>query len=96
MNDLLDQLAPKVVEEDEAPPVQKEAITRAGDLWLLGGHRLLCGDSTKSADVLRVMDGKKAALCATDPPYLVDYTGERPDHEGATRAARTGAPPTRK
>jgi DNA modification methylase len=64
----------------EAPPAI--AIARSGDLWHLGEHRLLCGDSTKLADVQRVMAGKKAALVATDPPYLVDYTGERPNDSG--------------
>jgi hypothetical protein len=55
-------------EEDDAPAVQKQAVSRRGDIWLLGGHRLLNGDSTDPADVLRVMNGEKAALCATDPP----------------------------
>src|SRR5437879_11847785 len=54
--------------EAEAKP-----ITQPGDLWLLGDHRLLCGDSTSEADVARLMDGKRASLLATDPPYLVDY-----------------------
>lgn len=67
-------------EGPEAPP--EVAIARAGDLWHLGEHRLLCGDSTKLADVQRVMAGAKAALVATDPPYLVDYTGERPNNSG--------------
>jgi DNA modification methylase len=64
---------------DEPPAV---AVAKLGDLWCLGEHRLLCGDSTKLADVHRVMGGAKAALCATDPPYLVDYTGERPNDSG--------------
>ena len=65
------------------PP--EEPITKPGDLWLLGGetgHRLLCGNSTLDADVDRLMDGNKAALTCTDPPYLVDYTGERPNDSG--------------
>jgi len=46
-------------------------------------HRILCGDSTNAGDVSKVMDGKKAALFATDPPYLVDYTGaDRPNNSG--------------
>ena len=52
------------------------------------GHRLLCGDATSAADVALVMDGSKAALCATDPPYLVDYTGERPDHDGGNTGGK--------
>ena len=55
------------------PP--KEAVTKKGDLWILGNHRLLCGDSTSDEDVARIMNGEKASLFATDPPYCVDYTG---------------------
>jgi DNA modification methylase len=70
---------------DDIPEVPEEPITKKGDLWILGEHRLLCGDSTKEDDVARLMDGKKASLLATDPPYLVDYTGTgRPKgHHGA-------------
>lgn len=57
--------------EKEEPP-----ITKAGDLWLLGRHKLLCGDSTKEEDVLRLMDGKSADLIVTDPPYNIDYESE--------------------
>jgi DNA modification methylase len=58
-------------------------VTRRGDLWLLGDHRLLCGDSTSPADVARVMDGELADLWAHDPPYCVNYTGnDRPIHDG--------------
>ncbi len=64
----------------EEPPLNP--VTRQGDLWLLGNHRLLCGDSTRLEDVRRVMGEDKAALVATDPPYLVDYTGERPNDSG--------------
>lgn len=68
------------VQEDEfdidaAAAEIKEPITKRGDLWLLGKHRLLCGDSTKAEDVRRLMDGKRAILFSTDPPYLVDYDG---------------------
>jgi DNA modification methylase len=67
-------------EGPEDPPAV--AIAKTGDLWCLGEHRLLCGDSTSLKDVHRVMAGDKAALVATDPPYLVDYTGERPNDSG--------------
>lgn len=64
---------------DDIPPTPKEAITKPGDLWIMGEHRLLCGSSTNSADVCTLMNGQKAQLLVTDPPYLVDYTGnDRP------------------
>jgi ParB-like chromosome segregation protein Spo0J len=66
-----------------APPVvipepPRNPASRTGDLWILGDHRLLCGDSTSADDVRRLMNGERAALFATDPPYLVDYDG--PNH----------------
>ena len=65
---------------DDIPAPPKEAVTKTGDLWILGDHRLLCGSSTNSADVCKLMDGHKAQLLATDPPYMVDYTGaDRPN-----------------
>jgi len=59
--------------EDEA--LEKEPFVEPGDLWLIGRHRLLCGDSTKADDVARLMDGKKANMCVTDPPYNCAYQG---------------------
>jgi DNA modification methylase len=63
------------VTEDEVPEVPVDAVTKLGDLWLLGEHRLLCGDSTSEADVSRLMNGEKADMVFTDPPYGVDYEG---------------------
>lgn len=60
---------------DRADELQEKWAVEPGQLWLLGDHRLLCGDSTKPEDVARVMDGQRARLFATDPPYLVDYDG---------------------
>jgi len=57
------------------PEPPRNPASCPGDLWLLGDHRLLCGDSTKADDVRRLMNGERAALFATDPPYLVDYDG---------------------
>lgn len=67
---------------DDAPPAAKVTTAKDGDLWILGEHRLLCGDSTKPATYERLMQGEKAALVATDPPYLVDYNGDRPGDKG--------------
>ena len=67
--------------------VPEEPVTRPGDLWVLGDHRLLCGDSTSPADMEKLMVGETAHLLATDPPYLVDYQGEGWDEfEGEEQA----------
>jgi len=70
--------------EDPGPEEPPEKPTsRTGDLWLLGDHRLLCGDSTKPEDLSRLMAGARAKLLSTDPPYCVEYTGNnRPVHDG--------------
>ena len=57
------------------PEPPRNPVSRTGDLWILGEQRLLCGDSTKGEDVRRLMNGERAVLFATDPPYLVDYDG---------------------
>ncbi|URZ02068.1 hypothetical protein CLAUR_020650 [Clostridium felsineum] len=59
-----------VEEELKNPPLSKQ-----GDLWILGRHRLICGDSTKSETYVKLMEGKKANLIVTDPPYNVKYEG---------------------
>jgi len=64
------------VEEDEAPEVSDEpAISKLGEVYQLGRHRLMTGDATKIEDVEKLMDGKKADMVFTDPPYNVDYEG---------------------
>lgn len=55
--------------------LQKPAVTKPGDVWLLGRHRLVCGDSTKAVTFTALMDGKLANLVVTDPPYNVNYEG---------------------
>ncbi|MFO1052232.1 MAG: DNA modification methylase [Planctomycetota bacterium] len=65
----------KEVGDDEPVEAPETPTTQRGDLWILGGHRLLCGDSTNENDVARLMAGERAVLFATDPPYLVDYQG---------------------
>lgn len=70
----LDDLHPDDVQEidtpEEAPPV-----TQPGDIFLLGRHRLMCGDATNTNDILKLTAGAKMDLLLTDPPYNVDYTG---------------------
>jgi ParB-like chromosome segregation protein Spo0J len=78
-----------LTDEDAIPEPPKQPVTRRGDLWLLGEHRLLCGDSTSPKDVTRLMDGKRATLFATDPPYLVDYDGtNHPTKKGTSARAK--------
>ena len=61
--------------EDEIPEVPKEPKAKLGDIYQLGNHRLMCGDSTKEEDVAKLMNGVKADMVFTDPPYGVSYTG---------------------
>ena len=69
--DIADESAPQAIVEDDAPEVdnQAEPITKLGDIWQLGRHRLMCGDSTNTETVARLMGGQKADLIFTDPPY---------------------------
>ncbi len=67
---------PTEVDEDEAPEVQETAKSVRGDVWLLGKHRVMCGDSTMIDDVEKLMNGQKADLFLTDPPYNVNYEGK--------------------
>ena len=64
--------------EDDAPEPPADPVTRPSDLWLLGEHRLLCGDATNAEDVDRALDGH-AAMCFTDPPYNVNYANSAKD-----------------
>lgn len=71
----------KEIEEDEAPEVDETQppVTKTGDVWKLGRHRLMCGDSTSTECVQKLMGGLQADLLLTDPPYGVDYTGKTKD-----------------
>jgi DNA modification methylase len=66
-------------DDDAVPEVAGEPVTRPGDLWLMGDHRLLCGDATVIADVERVLDGQLADMTFCDPPYNVDYGNSAKD-----------------
>lgn len=71
-NGILDKAAKDVV-EDQVPELPANPITQPGDLWILGEHRLLCGDSTKSEDVEKVLVGQSPSLQIVDPPFDLDY-----------------------
>jgi DNA modification methylase len=66
-------------EDDDAPALPDQAVTRPGDVWVLGEHRLLCGDATVLDDVERVLEGRLADMTFTDPPYNVDYANTPKD-----------------
>ena len=74
MTDILDRAMKSVENEDNVPAVRETSI-KIGDMFNLGQHRLLCGDSTLQANVERLMGGKKADMVFTDPPYGVNYSG---------------------
>jgi DNA modification methylase len=65
-----------LTDEDDVPEVPDEPITKRGDVWLCGEHRVMCGDSTLIDDVEKLMDGQKADMVFTDPPYGVSYASK--------------------
>jgi len=64
-----------LTDPDDVPEVPEEPITKEGDLYILGNHRLLCGDSTNIQHVEKLMDNKKADMVFTDPPYNINFSG---------------------
>ena len=73
-------------EKDDMVPDNAPPVAKLGDVWRLGQHYILCGDSTKKEDVERLLSGKKAQMCFTDPPYNVNYTGGMNEADKNTRA----------
>jgi ParB-like chromosome segregation protein Spo0J len=70
------------------PPAQP--LTRPGDLWVLGGHRLLCGDATSADDVTRLIENTRLHLMVCDPPYGVQYVPDWRNEAGVSNTERTG------
>ena len=70
------ELTEGLTDEDEVPEVPVDPVTKLGDVWLLGKHRLMCGDSTSIDAVEKLMDGQKADMVFTDPPYNVNFIGQ--------------------
>ena len=69
LREVMNSLTPEVV-EDEAPAPLPDPVSRTGDLWTMGGHRLLCGDSTNAEDVAALLNSQNPALVVADPPYF--------------------------
>jgi DNA modification methylase len=66
------------LDADSVPELQSDPVSRTGDVWTLGNHRILCGDGTRAEDLALVLEGKPCRLVFTDPPYNVDYIGKGP------------------
>ena len=79
INDLLFEEKQGLTDDDAVPETPEEPITKLGDIWQLGKHRLLCGDSTIEKNINDLFGEQKADLYLTDPPYNVDYVGKTKD-----------------
>ena len=79
-----------LTDPDAVPEPPINPITKPGDLWVLGDHRLLCGDSTNTADVARLFGDRRPFMMVTDPPYGVEYDPEWRKEAGVSDSARTG------
>lgn len=73
------EIEPGLTDPDDAPAVQENSITVPGDVWIMGKHRLLCGDSTSVSDMEKLIDGQLVDMWLTDPPCNVAYEGKTKD-----------------
>jgi DNA modification methylase len=80
-----EQIEPGLTDEDAVPEVPEQPVTVLGDVWLLGKHRLMCGDSTSIDDGEKLMGGLLADLVFTDPPYNVAYSGRGANNLGTIK-----------
>jgi len=83
-----------LTDPDEVPPVPEVSVSLPGDVWCMGRHRLICGDSTSAMDVAKLMAGQSADLCFTSPPYAQQrqYKAEISDWDGLMSGAFGGLP----
>jgi DNA modification methylase len=86
-----EQIEPGQTDEDDVPEVPDQPVTVLGDVWILGKHLLMCGDSTSIDAVEKLMDGQKADMVFTDPPYGVDYKGINNDDRSGLEELLRGA-----
>ena len=84
LSSLLDEPTEGLTDEDAVPDAPENPVTVEGDVWILGNHRLMCGDSTSIDAVDKLMDGNKADMVFTDPPYGMSYGGGRAGKIGST------------
>lgn len=86
-----DEATEGLTDEDAVPEAPEQPVTVEGDVWILGRHRLMCGDSTSIDAVERLMDGRKADMVFTDPPYGIDFAPQRGTHGKILNDALDGA-----
>lgn len=91
LQDILDRATAASEDADEVPEVRESSI-RVGDIYKLGNHRVMCGDSAKAEDVGRLMDGKKVDMVFTDPPYGVSYADKNKYLNSISRGNRIQEP----
>ena len=84
LSSLLDEPVDGLTDEDAVPDAPENPVTVEGDVWILGNHKLMCGDSTSIDAVDKLMDGHKADMVFTDPPYGMSYGGGRAGKIGST------------
>ena len=84
------------VQEPAIPEPPKKPKSKLGEVYQLGPHRLMCGDSTNADNVIKLMQGERAVMMATDPPYLVDYTGMDHPVSAANKAKKNVKSPNNK
>jgi len=82
LNELLAVPVEGLTDEDAVPEIQEDTVSVLGDVWILGNHRLMCGDSTSIDAVEKLMDGAKPDLLYTDPPYGISENGDRSSRGG--------------
>jgi DNA modification methylase len=82
---ILTEVGAGLTDPDDVPEPPKVPVTQPGDVWLLGDHRIMCGDSTKAEAVSLLMDGKSAVLMQTDPPYGVAYANDERPNPGVAK-----------
>ena len=80
----------RLTDPDQVPELPEQPVSRPGDLWVLGPHRLLCGDSTDAQAVERALSGVRPHLMVTDPPYGVEYDPAWRNRAGVSASRRTG------
>ena len=82
LEDLFNEEMEGLTDEDDVPEIPEEPVSKLGDIYILGNHRLMCGDSTDKKTVDLLMDGNKADMVFTDPPYGIDEKGDRSKRGG--------------